>query len=347
MGKWKGVQHVRRSGWLYAILAAGLILIPSLGKAQSVGRLYFLDRATGLQTLGTIDFPGQYQQSRNSTLPELVGADIVTSTAAGLLVYTRATGAGRIIRLGADGVPDYGTRNIFARTWQKMVSLGDYLFFYDNRRSAAIGYISPDGRFVLTQSLLNSLSPWTHILATENYLLFYNQNTGVIVTGSITPSGQFVQTARGNAGTGFDYLVNSGDRIILYNQASGKIQSGQIRAIAGNAQLTGRYQITGAGVVAAGFSSLEAQNGHVVLYNADNGQMNVLGFDQSGKYTVTQQLNILRNWTTLVSTGNYLLLYNNVSGGAAAGYISDAGIFVNTQPRFILGRASFAVATRR
>ena len=308
-----------------SLLALALLTacaLPGVGAhAQNAdGRLYLVNRATGNQLAAGIDFPGQFRPGQAGTHPDAVGVSEVVGTPAGLVLYNRRSGVGRVVRIGADGRLDYGDHLGFSPNWDIIVGLGNRIFFYSSNGAAAIGHIAPNGAYGQTQSLpAGSLSPWTHIAATDNYLFFYNSRSGITAVAAIDPNGHLAQTASGQTRAGYGYIITQGDRLVLYNQQTGAYESGGIRLASVGGALRGRYELSSSGSIAPGFNKLVEHNGQLLLYNVGTGQALIGYLGRSSDLTGLHSASLSPGWTRIVSTYHYLFFYNGgTSAGAAA-----------------------------
>ena len=340
-----------------AALLAGIlmaVLAPTAALAQhAVGSLYFLDRATGSEAYGYFDRYGFFRQTFSGGITSVaapwVGATHVVNSTNGLLIYDADNGTASVEQIKDNGLPNRGGSFNLSVGWNDIVSIKDYLFFYKDDGSAAIGYIAAsDRKFVGTASYLpGSFSYWSHIVATDNNLFFYNRTNGSALVGYIHPfSGAFMQTQSlppGSLPTDFDYIVSDGNFLLLYNQQTGGALVGVIDYRPG--QFLSRWN----GSLPPGYNKLVRHDRYLLLYNSITGGGTIGYIDRisAAKFIVTEQPAFSAGWIRIVSTNDDLLFYN-WAGSAAVGRIDHNGQFQQTPQALSFSPGWFGVvATAR
>ena len=323
---------------LAALLAGFLmaVLAPTAALAQhAVGSLYFLNRSDGSEAYGYIDKYGFFRQTFNGGITAVaapwIGATHVVNSTNGLLIYNAGNGTASVEQIKDNGLPSRGGSYNFSLGWTNIVSIGDHLFFYNSDGSAAIGYITPDRKFVGMASYpQGSFLHWTHVIATNNNLFFYNSTDGSALVGYIYPSsGAFVQTQSlppGSLPTDFSYIVSDGNFLLLYNQQTGASMVGVIDS------RPGQFQSRWSGSLPPGYNKLVRHDHYLLLYNSNSGGGTIGYIDRisAAKFIVTQQPAFSAGWTRIVSTNDDLLFYNSITGSAAVGRIDRNGQFQQT-----------------
>jgi hypothetical protein len=145
---------------------AALVLTAS-ASPQSVGRLFFNNANTGDHLIADVDQLGHFHPIYWARVSDFVGRNVLVPTADGILAYY-VGGGGNIIQLDGRGQPRFGADLTLSYSWQQIVGLGSYLFFYDGQHSGAVVAVNPDGTTSQTDSRTN-LSPWWQIVATDNF----------------------------------------------------------------------------------------------------------------------------------------------------------------------------------
>ena len=84
-------------------------------------------------------------------LDDKTGNDVV-ETRAGTLYYNKSSGQAMVAGVNADGDPSFRVDYNFGPGWEKIVSVGDSLFFYATDGRAVVGYIDSQEQFIETKS---------------------------------------------------------------------------------------------------------------------------------------------------------------------------------------------------
>jgi len=303
---------------LVAALLAGILMavLAPIGFAQSsVGYLFFIDSAHGYVQTGQIDRDGHFSSIVPASPYWAAGISKVVNTANGLLAYNANNGDAQVVQMRPDGIRIYGGHYSFSAGWTHIVSNGDFLFFYrgtglgtyfgDGR--AAIGYITADGQWVQTASFVpGSFGLWTHIVATDNNLFFYNNLNGAAAVGYISYNGLFIQTQNFPAGSlpSFSHIVSDGRSLLFYQKQTGAGWVGVIDA-------PGQLVITQHSVaLPAGYSVLVRSDRYLVLHNPNTGGTSIGYVDRIGyQFRVTDQTTFSAGTTRIVSTKDDLFFY--------------------------------------
>ena len=319
------------------IVALGLGACAAASAQHSIDRLVFVNRSTGATAFGYLnELNGGYVQTYSiPSQSELVGVTHVVNTRNGILFYNSANGRAVIESTHASGFPSLGGFYQFGTGWDKIVSVGNQLFFYATNGVAAVGNITPDLKFVQTQSFpAGSFGAWTHILPTDEHLFFYNANNGAGAVGYLGAGG-WIQTDSIPAGSfalNWSYIQTVGKHILFYNQQTGLSASSYVNS-------NGKYSYVDSLPLPAGYTHLLRHGEYMVLHNANNGDTTVGFFDRNlgSPFKVTDNLVLQSGYAStgfyrLASTDQDLLMYNGYSGGRAiVAHIDRDGLFVKTQ----------------
>jgi hypothetical protein len=333
-------------------LAIALILplraVPALAQ-QETGSLFFLNSAYDKVAAGYIDQYGVFQQTYESGnwagyTPSSGGTKVI-NTANGFLVYEPASGSARVVRINHDGQPSKGGKYWFS-PWDQIVGSGTFLFFYNTNGSAAVGHITPAGAFVQTQGWsAGNFGYWTHVLATDNHLVFYNKNTGQTATGYITINGTWWYQTETNTTWHCDIVTSLGRFVLCYNSLNGQMEVIDF-------DRNGIPAPTQVVQMGGGYTQVVRHGRGVVFYASGSGGAEFGYVDSHGFYVTTQVTNILMDLyhfgvtaDSVTSTGDALLFYNRQYGVAIAGTVDDAGQFQKTEETELAPWFSNVVAT--
>jgi hypothetical protein len=194
---------------------------------QPVDFLHFNNRSNSSVSVGKISIDGHFSTTSTLAPDPYVPAGVthVVNTANGIVLYNASTGYAVVEQIKPDGTRFVGNAFTSAVGWEKMLSIGEFLFFYKSDGSAAIGYLTPNGQMVNTKNYApGTFAHWSLVLSTDSYLFFYNADSGAMALGWISPQGTFQQTW-GVPSSGFNstysYGVSNGQFILLYNAATG------------------------------------------------------------------------------------------------------------------------------
>jgi len=340
---------------LKLLVAAVALATASVASAQhSIDRVMFLNRSTGGSAFGYLnELNGGFVQTYS--IPgqsELVGVTDVINTRAGILFYNKATGRAVIEATAANGYPALGAYLSFSPNWDKIVAVGNSLFFYSQTGMAAVGHITPDLKFVQTQSFApGSFGKWTHIVPTDEHLFFYNASNGAGAVGFLSPGG-WLQTDSIPAGSfalNWSYIQTTGKHILFYNQQSGLAASSYIDA-------KGKYSYINSFYLPAGYSKLWRHNEYIVLHDANKGDTTIGYFDRNmgSPFTVTDTINLQSGYLgtgfyLAASTGEDVMLYSAYSdspgGRAIVAHVDRTGQWVTTHTISGLSPWSFLVSS--
>lgn len=342
---------------LLAVVAA--FLAPTSARAQSVGRLLFVDWHSGAYLTAGVDQLGKFHSSGNGVTSHFISAAAPKLVPTGSAIFYYVP-AGQGYSFPLDAVNPIPITHVggFASNWTTIVSLGDYLCFYDGAHTAALLAVRPDTSYTETDATSN-FSLWSSLTTTDNYIVFYNATSGVeaVLTvasfgrsGATSVSATFQQTSNGTIGTGYSLFGTVGDDLVPYNRKTGAFE---VDAIRFDGTQTDALSKLSAGKLLPRLDHVVTQDGYLVWYCAGTGAQAgkmVIGYiDRSaatGGSWVTTQTRIDGGFTDIVSAGHYLVLYSATTGDIEVGYITQAGKFVQTDTQTI--EAGFIVtATKR
>lgn len=121
---------------LTAILA---ISAPVLASAtENAAHVAFVSQSANASTYGAAADRSVNGKSGNDVI------EIPTGT----LYYNKSSGRGMIAGVNADGFPSFRVDYDFGAGWEKIVSVGDSLFFYSADGAAVVGHIDASEQFI-------------------------------------------------------------------------------------------------------------------------------------------------------------------------------------------------------
>jgi len=327
-----------------------LYLFASVAFAQQpVDFLHFINSSNSSVAVGKITVDGRFITTSTLAPDPYVPAGVthVVNTANGVVLYNAKTGYAVVEQIKPDGTRFVGGVFNTAVGWEKMLSIGEFLFFYNSDGSAAIGYINPLAQLVNTKSYgPGSFGYWSIVLSTASYLFFYNINNGAMALGWISPQGTFQQTwaiPASSINSTFDGGVSDGRHILLYSAATGATFIGGVYT-AGD----GVYEIAYLSLP-TGYIKFIAQGRYLFFYNPNFGGGTIGYVDEfaADRFVVTETPGFPPYWTRMVSTTDHLFFYDSVSGAAQVGYIDGAGKYSETEFLWLPTGSFSVMATKR
>jgi hypothetical protein len=321
---------------LAAALGLTLQAVPALAQ-QNIGSLFFLNSAYDSVAAGYVDhqgmFQGTYQSGNWAGYTPSSGSTKVINTANGFLVYEPMSGAARVVRISHDGKPVKTWRQYWmSPNWDQIVGSGTFLFFYRADGAAAIGQITPEGYFVQTQGWgPGTFGTWSHVVATDSNLVFYNKANGVMVVGYISFDGYWgYQSYAPYIMWYADTVTSLGRYVICYNSVNGVMEVIDIDRI-------GQANPTYAEQVGADYSQVVRHGADVVFYSRNSGSAKFGYIDSNGAFVTTHLTSVMMDLyhfgataDSVTSTGEALLFYNRQYGAAIVGAVDRAGEFHQT-----------------
>jgi hypothetical protein len=325
----------RRSS-LFAAAIALACSAASPAFAQGEGRLMFINPSTGAWASGGVDQLGAYHLNSAGWSAAYIGRTDLFATNAAFMTTTYWNYTGVSLNLDNFGKPAPGGSSFTAHMpIEQRASLGGFAFFYGANGSAEIYRTSVDGAATRTFAT-TSFSPWTNIVATDNYLLFYNYNNDVIATGVITNAGGFQQTFAGSVKNAYSSVASLGDNVLFYNPFTRQGEAGQIMYAGANQ--TNPYVKRQDVVFDDVFSDFVKSKNYLLLYSSSTGNAETGHFTTGGYFVVDQRFHVGRGqfnagagYSTVIPCGPFLLFYDLSSGLAQVGEIRNDGSYAPTQ----------------
>jgi hypothetical protein len=249
----------------------------------------------------------------------------VINTANGFLIYDPVTQAARVVRVTHGGGVSMGTAYGFSY-WNIILGRSTFLFFYSTIGMAYVGYVDTLGQVVGTDYWPWGFGVWTHIVATDNNLVFYNASSGIIAVGHMSVDAKWGgQTDAFHMIQGCTSVTTTGQYVLCYNRQSGLLQTMHITE-------NGYALPKDVADVGVDYTHVVPQAEHVVLYSSERGATRVGHLDDGGLWVGTDQSNVVMDVPlssvpagTVTSTGDALLFYNSTWGVATVGKVSREG----------------------
>lgn len=172
--------------------------------------LFFYNRTTGAFADGIITADGGtfFQEDGGTGVP--TGFTLIASVGDNLLLYNAFTGAYETagIYFVGNGKDFFDKRSsgTLPLNYAQAVSLDGRLLLYNSTNGATlIGNFSTTGILVVTEKVKKP--GWTNVVASGEYLLFYNASSGAYEVDTIGTNGHIAQLSSGNIGAGYDLVT--------------------------------------------------------------------------------------------------------------------------------------------
>jgi hypothetical protein len=322
---------VRRAGRRFCasilfLAAATLLLWTANASAQTDGRLFFLNPGNGDYLIGGIDPSGYFHSTPAGTRSTLVGTTHLVANNTAIVAYNKTTGYAELVAI--DGYGHAGFRPTgFGVNWNFIVATGGNFLTYagnGNDSGQAAAFAVKQGGYIDHQIWAGSLSPWTNIVQTGDYLIFYNQVTGLFDATIFSPvSSNLEQNSLSVATIPTDYGVMAAvdDNVILYNSTTGAFRIVSMYFIGNGNDFPDRRDT---GTLAKFYGAILPSAGRVVFYSYGSGDVLVAHLTQSGEL-VSDKKTKIPIYTDAFTTGSYLCFYNAENGELAVYSLSTGG----------------------
>jgi hypothetical protein len=286
---------MRRWKRMARILVLGVAMAMALAaeaRAQE-STLLFYNGSTGRTTTGRVDANGNYADLRSRSL-DLGWASIVPDGKGLVLFYFTVT----------------PSRNGGSVTSTKA----------ETRQASTAGTIRLRKRY-------DRFGLWGPVVSTgDGILLLYDRNSGVLQTGRIEETGDFIPL---HTHTGFNrswtHIVPTSNGLVLfYDLRTEKAEVGRVGANGIYQALKSypRFHVGGSYIV---FTS----DGNLVSYNPFTGVLVVGRIDANGNHTSIRTLTFANRLEMVPTTNGRVLLYNPLNGDANFGRFDAQGRFTS------------------
>jgi hypothetical protein len=268
-------------------------------------------------------------------------------TTSGFLVYDSWTGRGEVMRVFQTGELSRAGKYMFSPGWD-IVGTGDFLVFYsDENLSGAVGYITPAGTFVQTESFAPwTMGWWTHIVATDNNVIFYNQSSGWAAIGYIDASGHWNEVSGTSLAQDCWTLAAVGQYLLCMDGPRQRLTVYDIQA-------PGTAVQTDVVAISNWYHRIVRHGSNIALMEI-GGPLVIAHIDENGQFVMTDEQTVLFSTPSspdpasadlLVSTGDMLLFYRRYTGGAMTGRVNYAGVFQQLQTMDLFPSVGAVVAS--
>jgi hypothetical protein len=310
------------------VLAGLPLVFAAPASAQGEARLLFVNVNTGHWVVGGVDELGQLHLANGGTSPYFVNKTDLVATASYMLSYSASDGTTMIVGGVNNGqIAPVNTAYKFSTGWTALQSIGNYIFLYGADFGKAAAIVRTDPEDLLGQTFgANNFSQWSNVITTDNYILFYYNVNGALVTGHIGVGGGFAQTQSITVSPAYTLAASVGDDVLLYNRVSGYWESGSI-LYTGLHGTDGYHQgnISTSPTLGLGYSAAVQLNGHLMLYDSATGGAAVGHFNRGGHFALDQKTTIQKYFTHVIRCGQYIFLYGYGTGLGQVATISPTG----------------------
>lgn len=287
---------------------------------------------------------------RNVTL--LVAAAMASAYAdSNLLFYNQGSGLGAVTTLNRSQPPATITNQGFSPDWT-LVAHGatayvDGLLFYNgNTGLAALARADANGN-MSTDHTYNFSAGWSQIVSIKDTALFYNQQSGLGVSGQLTfeTNDDFVQYPTDfHFSPGWTHIVATDQGVLLfYNAYNGSGAVGYLQDVLA-ANCAGQYGYCpvvdkkfvqkssyAAGFFTTGWTSIVETHHGIMFYRSTDGLTVLADVDpNTGKVTTRSKTvqYLSPGWSSIVADASSILFYNQVTGDGAVGHIASRADFL-------------------
>ena len=323
------VRHpagLRFCGSAVVLVAAAILLLTANAPAQIAGRILFLNATNGEYLIGGVDPSGYFHSTPSATRPTLVGTTILQANNTALVAYNRNTGYSELVAIDGFGNAAFHPQ-YFGSNWNTITGSGGDLLFYSgngNQGGQGVIYALKQGATFDREIITTDLSPWTNIVQNDDYLLFYNQVTGLFDETILSPvySG-LLQNAKSVATlpTGYSLMSAVNDNVILYNSGTGAFRVMSMYFV-GNGNDFADARDTG--TLEKYYGAILPTAGRVVFYSYGSGDVLVGHLSQSGQLDTDKKTRI-PIYTDAFTSGQYVCFYSAESGELAVYSVSTGG----------------------
>jgi hypothetical protein len=308
------------------LVAATLLLWTGNASAQTAGRLFFLNPGNGDYLVGGIDPSGYFHSAPAGTRTTLIGTTHLVANNTAIVAYNRATGYAELVAI--DGFGSAGFRPTgFGVNWNNIVPTGGTFLTYagdGNNSGQAAAFAVKQGGYIDHQIWAGSLSPWTNIVQTDDYLIFYNQITGLFDETIFSPVSTTLQQnslSVATIPTGYGLMAAVDDNVILYDTTTGAYRVVSMYFVGNGKDFPDRRD---SGTLEKFYGAILPSAGRVVFYSYGSGDVLVGHLTQSGEL-VSDKKTKIPIYTDAFTTGSYLCFYNAENGELAVYSLSTGG----------------------
>lgn len=342
--------YVRRAGHRFCaailcLLTAALLLWTANASAQTAGRLFFLNSANGDYLVGGIDPSGFFHSAPAGARSTLVGTTHLVANNTAIVAYNETTGYAELIAI--DGYGNAGFRPTgFGVNWNYIVPVGGSFLTYSgngNNGGQGAAFAVKQGGYIDHQIWAGGLSPWTNIVPTDDYLVFYNQVTGLFDATIFSPVSSTLRQNSLSVDTipaGYGVTAAVDDNVILYNSTTGAYRVVGVFFVGNGNDFPDKRS---SGTLEKFYGAILPIAGRVVFYSYGSGDVLVSHLTQSGTLDSDKKTTI-PIYTDAFTSGSYLCFYNAQNGELAVYTLSTGGTLTRASVQQIGSGYTFAAA---
>lgn len=317
------------------VLVTAMLLGGATAQAQVAGRFLLLNPQTGAYLVGGIDVSGYFHSAWGGTRASLKGLTNLAANNMALIAYNSPTGYSEFVVIDGYGQLRFTPQQFSAGANIVQGSGNNFLFYYGNANQSGSGSFITVGEGGYYQKTLEnaSLSPWSNVVQTDDYLCFYNYKTGLFAQTTLSPVNQALIENNYSVVTlpaNFNVFAAVNDNLIVYNSGTGayEIQGLLYKGNGNDAPI-----LRSSGTLKTYYGAILPTAGQVVFYGYGTGDALTASISQSG---LLQQENdiTLPLYTGVMTTGSYVVFYDAVGGNLDVYGVTPAGALTlrSTQP---------------
>jgi len=335
---------------MLSLVAAASLALSPLAQGQTAGRLLFLNQKTGAYQVGGVDVGGYYHAAASGTRPKLVGATNVVANSTAIIAYNQNSGYSEFASIDGFGNVAFNPQQLGAGYPYIVGTAGNFLFYNGNASNSGAGVLitlNQSGTYN-RQLWSDSLSPWSNIVQSSNYLLFYNANTGLFdqTTSSQAlnqPVGELLQYRSSVVmlTNGYGVLAPINDTLILYNTTSGAYDVVGLYFTGNGNDFPDSLS---KGTLPKYYDTILPISGQVLFYGFGTGNA-LTGYLRNGQL-IQESNTTLPLYTSLVVDQTYVVGYNEVSGKLDIYSLSNTGVLTLNSSTTLATGYGFMVVTQ-
>jgi hypothetical protein len=215
---------------MLSLVAAAPLALTPFAQGQTAGRLLFLNPQTGAYQVGGIDIGGYFHAAASGTRPKLAGTTNIVPNNTAIIAYNQNSGYSEFAVVDGFGNVAFNPQQLGAG-YPYIVGTGGNFFFYNgnaNQNGAGVLITLNQSGTYNRQLWSETLSPWSIIVQSDNYLNFYNMTTGLFDQAASSqalnqPIGELLQDSSSvvTLASGYGVMAPINDNLILYNTGTG------------------------------------------------------------------------------------------------------------------------------
>jgi hypothetical protein len=327
-------------------LVTAMLFGGAMAQAQVAGRLFLLNTQTGAYLAGGIDVGGYFHSAPAGTRTTLKGITNLTANNTSLVAYDSATGYSEFVVMDGYGNVKFNPQQFSAGANLVVGSASDLLFYYGNTSQGGTGSFlaTEEGGYYLKTLVNTGLSPWSNVVQTDNYLCFYNYQTGLFDQTTLSPVTQGLLQDKSAVVTlppSYGVISAVGDNLIMYNSGTGAYEVLGLFFVGTGNDFPDKRD---SGTLKEYYGAILPTAGQVVFYGYGTGDALTATISQNGLLQQEKDIT-LPIYTAAVTTGPNVVFYNAVTGVLDVYYVTPAGVLTMRSTQNIgTGYTAVAVA---